>query len=584
MTHNQAETLLNSAFDAYNNGDFYQAEENARAARRLSPYLADSWYLLGVLAYRANALESSCDTLYQAVQLDKKNPAYQLMLASVLHKLGRLEEALTYYQKQSQNADALAQMGYIYIQQKKEEKAKEVFQKALQQNETHPEALIGMAVLKRQKGLEREALEILKKAALTENVAYQLSLQYLQLKQETLALQMIEKALSFQETPGFLVQKGICLEALDQEQQAEECYQKALKLDHFCADAHLQLGHLYLKQKSPLQAIEEYKRAINENRDCIEAYHALGVALYQEGQKEMALEYYRKALRICPVYIPTLYNLANVLREQGLFDEAAGLYVHLSLLPNSPDVSIELGACLLQMQDQKTARRFAKGWIKHFAKNKIAQHIYCLLHGKKSVFEKEFAQSFFDAFADEYDDKMKQLSTQVIVQMLPFIIPDRQKTVLDLGCGTGAVGNQFKGQFKKISGVDISAEMIRQARQTKAYSQLKKMDMLTFLTQTSQTYDIVVAADVFCYIQDLLPVFKGVFQHLHPQGTFVFSVETGPNGTQKNGRFLCSGPYIKKILQESGFQIKTIQKTSLRKEGDTFAPGLIICAIKNKNA
>ena len=583
MTHNQAETLLNAAFDAYNQGDFYLAEENARAARRLSPYLADSWYLLGVLAFRANALESSCDTLYQAVQLDKKNSAYQLMLASVLHKLGRLDEALTYYQKHPENADALAQIGYIYIQQKKDKEAKEVFKKALSLNPQHPEALIGMAVLERKKEHDQKALEILKTAPLTGNVAYQLSLQYLQMKQEKQALEMIQKALSIQESPAFLVQEGLCQAALNKEQEAEECYQKALKLDRFYAEAHLQLGHLYLKQKFPLQAIEEYKRAINENRDCIEAYHALGVVLYQEDQKEMALEYYRKALRICPTYIPTLYNLANILREQGVFDEAAGLYVHLLLLPYSPDISVELGACLLQMQDQKMARRFAKGWVKHFPKSKMAIHIDCLLHGKKSAFEKEFAQTFFDAFADEYDEKMKQLSVRVIPEMMPLIKTNKEKILLDLGCGTGGIGRELKGQFKKIVGVDISSKMIQKARQTKAYHQLKTQDILTFLKNATEKYDYILSADVFCYIQDLSDIFKEVRACLNQTGEFIFSIETAQKTTQKNGRFLFSIQKIRALLRSEGFQIKTLKKCLLRKEGDTFAQGVIICAIKNKN-
>ena len=194
MTYNQAEALLDGAFEAYNKGDFYTAEEQARAARRLVPHLADSWYLLGVLAFRANALESSCDTLYQAVQLDKKNHTYQLMLASVLHKLGRLDEALSYYKKNANNADALAQTGYIYIQQKKEKEAESVFKKCLEKSPQHAEALIGLAVLKRKNKNDKEALKILLKAPLTANVAYQLSLQYAAQQQFHKAFEAIQKA------------------------------------------------------------------------------------------------------------------------------------------------------------------------------------------------------------------------------------------------------------------------------------------------------------------------------------------------------------------------------------------------------
>ena len=52
--------------------------------------------------------------------------------------------------------------------------------------------------------------------------------------------------------------------------------------------------------------------------------------------------------------------------------------------------------------------------------------------------------------------------------------------VLDLGCGTGLVGNALaKRGFKNIVGFDISPKMLEQAKQKAVYARLSELDLLS---------------------------------------------------------------------------------------------------------
>jgi SAM-dependent methyltransferase len=81
------------------------------------------------------------------------------------------------------------------------------------------------------------------------------------------------------------------------------------------------------------------------------------------------------------------------------------------------------------------------------------------------------------------------------------------KTVLDVGCGTGR--NMFwwaRHGLDRLHGVDISAEMIGQAKELAAQAGLSDrctFEQSDFLSCSSdQTYEMVVACGVFDYVTD----------------------------------------------------------------------------------
>ena len=101
--------------------------------------------------------------------------------------------------------------------------------------------------------------------------------------------------------------------------------------------------------------------------------------------------------------------------------------------------------------------------------------------------------------------------------------------MLDLGCGTGLVGTAFRAQVDHLTGVDLAAGMIEQARRRSLYDRLETAELTAFLAAevvAGRRYDLVLAADVLVYVRDLSPVVDAVRRVLAPRGLFAFTVET----------------------------------------------------------
>ncbi|NJS42016.1 tetratricopeptide repeat protein [Candidatus Gracilibacteria bacterium] len=90
---------------------------------------------------------------------------------------------------------------------------------------------------------------------------------------------------------------GCCLEIVGQYLQEQgnlpgaiECYQKAVKIKSYDAQAHLNLGSLYAINKQIPQAIAAYKKAISLQPNLPAAYRNLARVWTQEGKQEEANE------------------------------------------------------------------------------------------------------------------------------------------------------------------------------------------------------------------------------------------------------------------------------------------------------
>ena len=92
----------------------------------------------------------------------------------------------------------------------------------------------------------------------------------------------------------------------------------------------------------------------------------------------------------------------------------------------------------------------------------------------------------------------------------PFARQDRAvPLVLDLGCGTGLMGERLRPIADRLEGYDISAGMLKKARAKGVYDLLAKVDLQGF-AYAGPKADLVVAADVFIYVGALDHVVKTV--------------------------------------------------------------------------
>ena len=94
-------------------------------------------------------------------------------------------------------------------------------------------------------------------------------------------------------------------------------------LDDGDAQAHAELGCVFLYQKKVARAIAEYQRALALNPNDADILAELADALQYDGRAEEAVELLQKAMRLNPFY-PDLYlwNLANSYFVLGRYEDA----------------------------------------------------------------------------------------------------------------------------------------------------------------------------------------------------------------------------------------------------------------------
>lgn len=104
--------------------------------------------------------------------------------------------------------------------------------------------------------------------------------------------------------------------------------------------------------------------------------------------------------------------------------------------------------------------------------------------------------------------------------------------VLELGCGTGEIAIRLAKDNKSVFASDLSIDMLeiakQKAMQHNVNLMLQRVDMTDF--QTSHKVDLILClCDSLNYVievQDVLKVFKNVYESLKDGGTFIFDVNS----------------------------------------------------------
>ena len=108
---------------------------------------------------------------------------------------------------------------------------------------------------------------------------------------------------------------------------------------------------------------------------------------------------------------------------------------------------------------------------------------------------------------------------------------DRPVTVLDLGCGTGSISIPLAKRGYRVTGVDMSAEML-----AVAYDKMRKEQVnVSWVEQDMRELEVPQAdavislCDSLSYLteeEDVQQTFQRVFAHLTPGGSFLFDVHS----------------------------------------------------------
>lgn len=196
-----------------------------------------------------------------------------------------------------------------------------------------------------------------------------------------------------------------------------------------------------------------------------------------------------------------------------------------------------------------------------------------------------FAEALFDQYASTFDQSLVEKLGYCIPELLADAIAatgrDAFAHMVDLGCGTGLMGERLRLAASYLEGIDISAAMLAQARAKGVYDRLDRHD-LQLLEPRVAKVDLVTAADVLLYLGRVEKLFAIVSSMLLPGGLFAFSVEhhDGPEDVvlRESRRYAHSAGYLRGVLEANGFEMASASISVIRTDQGKPIEGLIVVA------
>jgi predicted TPR repeat methyltransferase len=223
----------------------------------------------------------------------------------------------------------------------------------------------------------------------------------------------------------------------------------------------------------------------------------------------------------------------------------------LALAPDWPEAVWGLAETLHIVGDTDRALELYRRYLTLGVDRAAAEHMIAALGGAPTPARApdEYVAHVFDEYAPDFDrDLVEQLEyrgPELLRDALAAALPEaRDLDVLDLGCGTGLAGVPLRPRARTLVGVDLSAEMLKRASARGIYDALARAEMAAFLAARRADLDLVAAADAFCYVGDLGPVFRAAAGALRPGGHLAFTVERRKG---RGWRLLDSGRYAHSV-------------------------------------
>ena len=262
------------------------------------------------------------------------------------------------------------------------------------------------------------------------------------------------------------------------------------------------------------------------------------------------------------------YEWARDLKAKGDPAGAADLLLQaLELAPDYASAWFALGEAREMLADRAGAvaafqqARAADPQDRHGA----SLHLARLGAAPAGAMPEDYVRTLFDAYALDFDRALTEGLGYRAPELLLRAVeaahePGRMKfgAMLDLGCGTGLAGAPFRSFADWLVGVDLAPAMLAKARGKGIYDRLVEDDVARFLAAEAALaarYHLILAADVFVYLDDLAAVLAAAAGVLAPSGLLAFSVEThdGEGAVLRDTlRYAHGAAYVRAALETAG--------------------------------
>jgi uncharacterized protein (TIGR02466 family) len=287
-----------AAASAHQNGDHATAKRLYRKVLKMQPHHVQALRLSAALAHESGDF----------------NKVEGFLNAAVRHSA-------------VDDSGALEDLGLLYIQSGRQEKAESLLRRAI---EIKPDSLpalsrLGSALLTCGRG--SESVEVFRRAQKLEpansEIGYGLAHALLESKNFEDAVLASDNALDLRpDDPAILTIKGVALHQLERLEEAEEVLARSTELNTEDANSLLHLGRVRLQRDNFQGAISAFEQAAILAPDLATVHSQLANAHAAKGSPEVAVELCNKFLQQNPMSAALVLVKALALRDAGKNDEA----------------------------------------------------------------------------------------------------------------------------------------------------------------------------------------------------------------------------------------------------------------------
>lgn len=329
--------------------------------------------------------------------------------------------------------------------------------------------------------------------------------------------------------------------------------------------------------------VGELQAFLDDHPANAESWHALGVALNAEGRYDEAAAALHSALTLSPQNIGVECDYAYALAGSGDLPRACSLleeiilrdpgngwaYFHLAAarfrqndcaeaaaiwecaarcLDDPSDCLENLAMAYRRLGDTDRERSCWQRLAAVNPDNFAVEHMLSAvgLAPPRPRASDAYVTNLFDRFAQDFDRVLGVLEYAVPAMSEHWMRsvepePARSLRILDAGCGTGLCGVRLSPWARRLVGVDLSSAMISRASGRGVYDEVVERELVSFLLDRPDSFDVIVAGDVLCYFGDLAPFCHAAMAALGPGGRLAFSIEAAAEEEEAARGYLIRG-------------------------------------------
>lgn len=558
------EVFFQQALNAHESGDLKYAKDVYEYILIIQPEHVETIHALGMLASDLQQWETAIAWIQRALSIQPNSAHFHFHLANAFKNNNQLEFASVHYQTalrlQPNYAEAHNNLACLFYKQNKLYEAYMHYAQAIDLKSDYLEA------------------------------HFNLGLVFLAQKEINAAVTQFKNVLSLHPNSiqGHWQLASIYWQAQDLE-KVHYHYKKILSLEPDSLELLNNLAALMLKKEQPGIAIDYLKRALAIDPKHKIARNNLAAMLLQSNQLKEAIWHYSLYLNLVPLDTEALFNRAHSLMLTGQLNEAIyDLKKILTIDDKHIDTYCNLAAIYLKLNDRATSLIYYQTILNLSNNHPIANYMVSALTQRSTPDSAplEYIKNLFDNYAFQFDTHLQNVlqyrTPELLREQLNPFLKNKKYNLLDLGCGTGLSGQCFIDIAKKITGIDISGNMLIKAKEKACYDVLIEKDILKGIAELKKYFDLILCIDTLVYFGNLNEFFTKITFCLAANSLLAFSVELSDNNIisytlQTNGRYQHAEIYVKELAKKNQLKLLSYAKVAGRQqENKAIQMGLFI--------